>query len=45
LPAAGFFFDSFSFEGAFSRDERAAVEDLADFLVGIAERLRKSGEI
>jgi hypothetical protein len=41
---AGFFFDSFSLEGAFSRDERAAVVDLADFLVGIGERLRKIWE-
>ena len=39
----GFFFDSFSFslEGAFSRDDRAAVVDLADFLVGIGGRLQK----
>ena len=40
LPAAGFFFDSFSLAGAFSRDERAAVVDL-DFLVGIGGRLQK----
>ncbi len=43
FPAAGFFLGSFSFslEGAFSRDDRAAVVDFADFLVGIAGRLQK----
>src|SRR6185312_1102595 len=47
LPAAGFFLDSLSFslEGAFSRVDRAEVEDLVDFLVGIGERLRRTGNL
>jgi hypothetical protein len=41
LADAGFFFDSLSLAGAFSREDRAAVVGLADFFVGIGERLRK----
>jgi hypothetical protein len=36
---------SFSLEGAFSRVDRAEVEDLVDFLVGIGERLRRTGNL